>query len=444
MNNLSKILEEFTKKYEIKIYMFENFVFMIYLKEDIIIIPDIQIFKNSCKNPMLEDTQIINLEEAQEFALNYYNLLLSKNFFINQQNNDKFDSFYLFDFKSRINYILDLYAKLNGKGDDDTKNCYVEILSVKNEFNTYYDTLPEDFINSFKYKNIIFVRKTEFGHNYEENTLKLIIKYLFNINNLIIKNKISKKSNQLYILNKNIKYNNYILIKIIENNHILPILRQNNLEINPNIIPLIEYSYFLSLPLLIKKNDNKPNILILANDFGILNYYYTKLYPNALNISSFMENKKFIINNEKILTIEYDKIKISEFLSVIHHFKNKKDSNKFSLILLEFFRKKNKDDEAIPKCDILLKFINLLENDGILAFNLRADFFDNYNNILSSLKKKYKKVLDINFRICSGLIICCANNNIKLENYYVSISNTFIDLTNFKNEINKILSEESI
>ena len=56
---------------------------------------------------------------------------------------------------------------------------------------------------------------------------------------------------------------------------------------------------------------------------------------------------------------------------------------------------------------MLLLFKKILDNDGILAFNLRAESFYIYNDILESLKQNYTSVFEINFRPCSGLILCC-------------------------------------
>ena len=443
MHNLSYIFAKIIGDYIIDIFMFENYAFMIYLKKDKkIIIPEIQIIKNSCKNPMLiEEKQKVDIKEVEEFADNYYNFLLMKDFFIDKQRNNNHDSVYLFDFKGVINYILELYVK-SDRIEDDKINFYVEIFSVKNEYNICYDILIDDTVNAISYKNIIFVRKTEFGKKYEENKIKEIIQYLFNINNLVIKNKMQKEYKDCFILNSNTQYEDNTLIKIMHNNHTLPILRKSNLEIDPNNLALIEYSYFLQLPLLISKKDYKPNILILANDFGILNDYYTKLYPDKFNIFSFIENKKFQINNSKLL-INYNKIEISKFNDAYNGFKKKIKSNndKFDLILLEYFSKIDNNDVSIPNDNLLLIMKNLLNDEGIFAFNLRAESFKAYNNILELLKKKYKKVIEIKFRICSGLILLCQNEIINLEEYYKPSSISFLDYKYFKEDFLNSLSK---
>ena len=443
MHNLSYIFAKIIGDYIIDIFMFENYAFMIYLKKDKkIIIPEIQIIKNSCKNPMLiEEKQKVDIKEVEEFADNYYNFLLMKDFFIDKQRNNNHDNVYLFDFEGVINYILELYVK-SDRIEDDKINFYVEIFSVKNEYNICYDILIDDTVNAISYKNIIFVRKTEFGKKYEENKIKEIIQYLFNINNLVIKNKMQKEYKDCFILNSNTQYEDNTLIKIMHNNHTLPILRKSNLEIDPNNLALIEYSYFLQLPLLISKKDYKPNILILANDFGILNDYYTKLYPDKFNIFSFIENKKFQIINSKLL-INYNKIEISKFNDAYNGFKKKIKSNndKFDLILLEYFSKIDNNDVSIPNDNLLLIMKNLLNDEGIFAFNLRAESFKAYNNILELLKKKYKKVIEIKFRICSGLILLCQNEIINLEEYYKPSSISLLDYKYFKEDFLNSLSK---
>ena len=442
MLNLNQIFTKIKIDYNIYIYMFENYYFMIYLKKDNkIITPEIQLIKNSCNNPMLiVGKQKVKIEEVEEFADNYYNFLLNKDFFIDKQNNYKHGSAYLFDFKGVINYILELFVKTDRIGDDKN-NYYIEILSVKNEFNICYDILIDNTINSIKYKNIIFVRKTEFGEKYKADKIKEIIKYLFNINNLVMKDKIPEEYKNYCVLKEKFLYEGNVLLKIMHNNHILPILRKTNFEIEPNNLTLIEYSYLLQMPLLISKKDYKPNILILANDFGILNNYYTKLYPDKFNILSFIEKK---INNKELL-IDYNEIKIYEFHEAYNKVKKRIKSNKinkFDLILLEYFSKKNDNDASIPKYDDLLsKMKNLLKDEGIFAFNLRAESFLEYNNILELLKTKYKKVIEIKFRICSGLIILCQNEKINLEEYYKPSFINSIDYEYFKKDILDSLSK---
>ena len=306
MSNFCNIVKEsILKRYKINIYMFENYYFMIYLKRDSTIIEsEIKFYKNKCLNPMLvKESERLSVNEVEEFINNYYNLIIVRDFFEENVEHYKTDETFLFDFKNKVNYILDLVNKPNEKKITITNeennikedNFYVEILSTKNEFNKYHDILEESFINGFNYKNIIFVRKTEFNEQFEEKRIESIIKYLFRIKDIKINDK-SYKENKLSISNTGINYGNDTLIKISENNNSLPFLLQSNKEINPKQVALIEYEYFLSQPLLLPKKVNKPNILILANDFGILNYYYNAWYQKLLNIISFMEKNILLVN----------------------------------------------------------------------------------------------------------------------------------------------------
>ena len=78
--------------------------------------------------------------------------------------------------------------------------------------------------------------------------------------------------NKLTILNTCIKHGDDTLIKILNDNNSLPLLIQPNSKINPKLIPLVEYEYFLSIPLLLPEKESKPDIILLSNDFGLLNY----------------------------------------------------------------------------------------------------------------------------------------------------------------------------
>lgn len=417
MKNLSIIIEKIISQYIIKIYMFEKSYFMLYLKkENLITIPEIQFIKNLCKNPMLEDSQNVDINEVEEFISNYYDLLSKKNDFLKKEINNEFnDIFYLFDFKGTINYIINCICKPSIIKDVENK-FFIEIDSVKKEFNIYYDILKEKLTDNIKHQNIIFVRKTEFGLNYEVKKIKLIINYIFGITDLEIIDNTLNNNNKLTVFNTGTKYGeDCFLTKIIEKNHCLPILQFSNLEINPNLISLFEYLYFLLLPLLISKKENNPKILILANDFGIMNYYFSKLYPNEFDISSFMETKEFM--NDKQIKIDYNSINIKDFSDV---YKNQvKKNNKYDLILLEYFRAKSQKDTSIPNGK--LKWGKILEKNGIFAFNLRSNSFSNYEKVLNSIKKEYNIIKEINFRACSGLIICRYNISTKIEKNYLPI-----------------------
>ena len=262
MNNFSDIINEnILKNYVINIYMFEKEYFMIYLKRDSSLIKsEIKFHTNKCLNPMLErESQNVSAKEVEEFVSNYYNLLLLRDFFQKNETECKIDELFLFDFKSRINYIIDLCnkpkenkIKINNKEKVSTKPDWnIQILSVKNEFNKYYDFLEDDFIQSFDYKNLIFVRKTEFGIQFDPKRIESIIKYLFNINvDVNMTNKLIT-TKKLDIIKTSNEYGENILLKILNNNNNLPFLIQQKNGINPKLIPLIEYEYFLSMPLLL-------------------------------------------------------------------------------------------------------------------------------------------------------------------------------------------------
>ena len=408
--------------------MFENYYFMIYLKRDSTIIKsEIKIYKNKCLNPMFEEeSENLSVKEVEEFTKNYYTLLLMRDFFEEKVIEYKIDEIYLFDLENRINYILNMCNKPNenkkalSNEENNTKKqgLYIEILSVKNEFNKYHDYLRYDFIYYFNYKNIIFVRKTEFGVVFEKSRIESIIKYLFNIDDITIIDKLYK-GKKLNISNTGIKYGNDNLIKISENNNTLSFLIKPNKEINTNQIVLIEYEYLLLMPLLLPIKTYKPNVLILSNDFGILSYYYKNIYQNIFNIDSFME-KKYIIEKQEIFNINNDNIKIKDFFEVVKDRKQIINSNinNYDLILLESFNKRDGKDMAIPNHDLLTVFKDILNFNGIFAFNLRCETFEEYSFILEKLKKKYKKVIEIKLRVVSGIIICCGDKNVKLVNYY--------------------------
>ena len=453
MQNFSDIIKEnILKNYAINIYMFEREYFMIHLKRDSRLIEsEIKFYKNKCCNPMLEEkSENVNPKEVEEFTLNYYNLLIMRDFFQKDETEYKIDELYLFDYKSRINYTMGLCKKpddnkikLNSNKENKSKKSdwNIQILSVKNEFNKYYDYLEDEFIQSFDYKNLIFIRKTEFGIRFEQKRMESIIKYLFHINEDI--NIIDKllTVNKLNIVSTEIKYGNDTLFKFLNNNNTLPFLVQPNNKINPKLIPLIEYEYFLSMPLLLpKKEVNKPDILILSNDFGLLNYYYNNLYKNILNIDSFTESK-YINGKPDIFKINYDNIKIKDFFEVVEDRKKVKNSNidNYDLIILESFDKRDENDITIPNYDLLTIFSNILNCNGIFAFNLRYETFNDNTIIIEKLKKKYKKVIEIKLRIGSGFIICCGSEKIEMVKYYKPQDN-IVD-NQILNEIEQKLKE---
>ena len=127
------------------------------------------------------------------------------------------------------------------------------------------------------------------------------------------------------------------------------------------------------------------------------------------------------------------------FNEVISRYKNKKtEIIKFDIILVEYFGKKNANDTTIPNLEILNKMddiINILNSNGILCFNLRAESFKEINDILNKLKAKCSncKIIEIELRVCSSIIFICKNMDVKLEDYYHSIENIFVPI--IKNEI---------
>ena len=399
--------------------MFEGCYFMVNLKKDEVLCEDITIYKNKCMNEMLStESEKINLEELEEFISNYFELLTFKDFF-SSKDKPRSSICYLFDFKSRINYILNLYKNINNNiiNNNGKMVNYVEIVSTKKVFNISDDILSPESIEGLNFKNFILIRRTEFGERFNKEKLESIIKYLFNINDIYIVDNLGEETNEIRLIpDKYIDENRLIICR--KENNMLPILIKNDKEINQSIIPLIEYSYLLSVPLLLNKKDSKPNVLILANDFGILNYYYHKLYNNKFNISMFIEKKEFLIENQEFFKINNDDIKISDFKNVLNENKEKIIKDKFDLILIEYFDKKDKNAKIMPDYEILKDWKDILNSGGILAFNLRAESFKSFENTIKRLKKKYINVIVINLRPCSGIVFCCGNKDIKFVNYY--------------------------
>ena len=105
--------------------------------------------------------------------------------------------------------------------------------------------------------------------------------------------------------------------------------------------------------------------------------------------------------------------------------KKEKNSNinNYDLILLESFDKRDKNDSTIPNKDLLPIFIDILNCNGIFAFNLRYETYNDNSLILGKLKKKYKKLMEIELRIGSRFIICCPDINVKMISYYKPYDN---------------------
>ena len=68
---------------------------------------------------------------------------------------------------------------------------------------------------------------------------------------------------------------------------------------------------------------------------------------------------------------------------------------------------------------------NIINFNGIISFNLRTESLDIYDNILEDLRKKYRKIIEIPLRPCSGFIICCEDKSITLQKNYLPINFNF-------------------
>ena len=483
ITNFRKILcPKILINYIIEFYMFDQYYFILYLKkvekEKII---KIKFYKNKCTNPMLDDESSNNtLEDMEHFVDDYYFLLRERKKLKDPHDENSNFIIYLFNYESQINYILTLYK--NSNFQEAKKDNYIQINSAKCEYNYLIDCLDNEFLEKFKFKNVIFVRKTEFGKKYNKEKIEKIIKYLLNSDSLIIedrtdnepkleesviqanikdkegnekgteieknaKNKKDKENAQksltdinnekkktiqeisklnvkdyekIYLIEKE-KYTKANLLRIFIDNSVLPIIvNKNDLQISLDIVPLIEYNYFILIPLLLTKKDKNPETLLLANDFGILNHYYKKSYDKILNIESFIEKNfydKIDFDKLKEYFLIDNSIKIMNFEEVIESRIKKVNSNlnNYDLIILEYF---NKNDITIPNIDLLTKLNKILNYNGLLVFNLRAESFRYYTNAIKKLKEIYQTVKEINIRICSSIIICSHKNEIEFENYY--------------------------
>ena len=98
---------------------------------------------------------------------------------------------YLFDFKGRINYILEFCKKVDSNNQNN-ESWLVQITNVRDVNNYLIDKYPENYI---KDKYIIFVRKTEFGKSFTKEELFSILTYNFNIYISEFKNRIIEKHN---------------------------------------------------------------------------------------------------------------------------------------------------------------------------------------------------------------------------------------------------------
>ena len=421
LSNFEKIFEEnIFKNYNIYIYMLENNYFLLHLKKVTKEKPgEIIIYKNKCKNPMLESNSgYLQRKDIGDFIENYYTLLGVRDFFITNKG-ENYKRAYLFDFQNNINYILDL---LINEDKDKSQDYYVEIISVKDEFNFYHDLLEKEFeiIKQKDYKKIIYVKKTEFGEILDKDRIESIIGYLFGISGFKIIDR-TKNIPMLNIEKTDGNYNNLSLVKLNYKKYCLPFLIEPNSMINPKNICLIEYCYFILMPLLIPKNtQGKPKILILTNDFGFLNFYFKQFYDDVFEIQSYTEQKDLTLNNQNVFQIDNKNIIIKNFIDLINTRSKTCNSNlnNYDLILLENFGKINETDNMIPNIDVINIVDKILNYNGIFAFNLRTATIGRFINILNDLKKKFGNVKEINIRICSSLVIC-SQSEIKIKEEYV-------------------------
>ena len=157
-------------------------------------------------------------------------------------------------------------------------------------------------------------------------------------------------------------------------------------------------------------------------------------------MDSFTESK-YMNSKPDVFKINYDNIKIKDFFEVVEDRKKIKNSNidNYDLIIVESFDKRDENDITIPNYDLLTIFSNILNCNGIFAFNLRYETFNDNSIIIEKLKKKYKKVIEIKLRIGSGFIICCGSKKIEMVNMYKPQDN-IID-NRILNEIEQKLKE---
>ena len=246
MLNFNNIIGEKKLEYIFNIYMFEGCYFMVHLKKKRLINEEVKIYKNKCKNEMLNnESRVLNIEELEIFILNYLQLLSLRDFF-SIKDNSKYCYCLLFDFNSIVNYILNLYLNLknnndnNINNDDKDKKKYAEIISVKKEFNYLDDDLSSEAIKKLEHQNNIFIRKTEFGERFNKEKIELIIKYLFNIDEINVVNNYEETKEIKITSGRYISENRLIVIR--KENNMLPFSVKPDNEINQSIIPLIEYN----------------------------------------------------------------------------------------------------------------------------------------------------------------------------------------------------------
>ena len=421
------------KKYNITAYILKKDSLILHLKKENFVIELIGIVNEDRENALFKSAESLNLWEMEQFAENYINLLKFKSFFENINVELLKGECYLFDFRGRINYILELYKKANNMSINN-KRCFIQISAARDINNILIDKFAEQYIKNKECQNIIYIRKTEFGNSFTKEELLSILNYYFNIDiNSECENRITwKKENKNLIINKTFS-EEIIITRLIRNDSVLPIFQLGNGKINVNSIQIIEYLYFLFLPILIQEK-YKPNVLIIADDYGILNNYYHVFYEKELNIS-FASRKN--INEElfhkEVIIENYNKTEVNSYEEAFKIFRENKPL--FDLIILEKAFNENQIDTSIPS--IKNNFSNLLTPNGIFSSNIRSSSLYGQKENIDDLRKIYKTIKIIKLRKCSDFLICTNGSNIKINEKFIKIYPKLLEL----NYINTYLGQ---
>lgn len=444
LENMSEFKDEgIFGSYDITIYMIKQDKFIIHMKKESFVLSLITINNEECQNPLFqkfENSEKFQLFEIEQLASNYINLLRLKKFIEKTSHEFLKEILYLFDFKGRINYILEFCKKANNNNGNN-KNCLIIITAAKESYNFLIDKFIEQYIegeNNKNYKNIIFVRRTEFGNSFSKEEIISILNYNFNIgkdfeceNRIIWKNDCKNLNIDKGLFEKT------GLIRLIEYESMLPIYLMSNKKINNKSIQLIEYLYFLFLPILIQKT-SMPKVLIIADDYGILHNYYKGIYDNKLDIT-FVSQKG--LNEEKfkkeIILENNNKIDVSSYEEAFKIFKDKK--NLFDIIIVEKIFNENKNETSIPS--IKNNYANLLTLNGIFSLNIRSCSLNEQNKRIENLKDKYKNIKIINFRLCSDFLICSNDTNIQIINDFNIRYPKLLELDNIETYLGKFIED---
>ena len=253
-----------------------------------------------------------------------------------------------------------------------------------------------------------------------------IIKYYFNLNideDINYQNRITWKNAGKNLNIDKEKFEEDRLKRLIEYESMLPIILMDDNKINNNFIPLIEYYYFMLLPLLTQKI-SKPKVLIFSDDYGILNNYYKNIYDNNLYITfvstQTKENEEKL--SEEVILDNNNKINASSYEEGFKKLKCEKTL--FDIIIVENIFNENKDETSLPL--LTNNYEALLTSNGILSFNLRSCSPNEQNKRIGSLKKKFKKIKILNFRLCSDFLVCSNDTNIQIRNdFHIKYSKLF-------------------